>query len=108
MDVRMDTMGRWLHEFNDRFLAQEVVYPEDLLLFQNRPQPRVQFAGRLQVVAERLLHRDAGSCQQRSLGQVLHDRSEQRRRRTWCSAEGAGAAASGGSVIRNDHAREQT
>ncbi len=47
-------------DLDDRLLAQEVVHPKDLVLFQHRMQPGIEFTRRLEVVSEGLFHRDAG------------------------------------------------
>ena len=65
---------------NDRFLAEEVVDTQDLVLAQDRVQPGVQVAGRAQVVAERLLDGNPAVAQELGLAEVFDDGSEQRRR----------------------------
>ena len=65
---------------DDRFLAEEVVDEQDLVVAQHMVQPGVQFARRVQVVAERFLDRDPAVAQEPGRSEVLDDRAEKRRR----------------------------
>src|SRR5579875_3601119 len=67
-------------QLDDRFLAEEVVDAQDLVLGQHLVQPVVEGAGGCQVVTERFLHGDPCAVQQARRGEVLDDRAEQRRR----------------------------
>ena len=76
-----------------RFLAEEVVDPEDLLLGKGFVQRRVEDAGTCEVGAERLLHDDARPCHEPRLAQGSHDGTSRIRRHaevvepTWFAAE---------------------
>ena len=63
-----------------RFLAEEVVDPEDLVLGEDLVQRVVERAGRAQVRAERLLHDHAGTLDEPGLAEHAHDRARGRRR----------------------------
>ena len=54
-----------------RFLAEEVVDPEDLVLVEGRVQHVVEAHRALEVGAERLLHHDPGALGQVGLGEQL-------------------------------------
>jgi hypothetical protein len=66
-------------QLDDRFLAEEVIEAQDLALAQQPVQAGVQFAGRRQVVAERLLDRDPAVTQELCRAEVLDDGGEQGR-----------------------------
>ena len=66
-----------------RFLAQEMIYPENLLLGEDFMQLRIQRYGAGEIGAERLLHDDAAALDQTGFGQQPNRRQGGRRRHAW-------------------------
>ena len=70
------------HDVLDRLLAEEMIHPIDLRLRQHLEDPRIQRAGRGEIVAERLFDDDAAEAavlflRQPDGAELLDDRAEQ-------------------------------